>query len=423
MQLPHDILESIISLIDTRLRASDLCNCALASRELVAIAQKKLLASVRLIQRVNGVHGEDFVVATHPIDRFHSSLLRNPSLGAYVRALEIHCTPKENHPSPEGFDVLQLLGNVQTLQFGFTHGATDLGWTRSWSEPNLDRIKSTLASLVTRNPIVSMHLFGIQDLAPSFITLASSLKQLIIQHVDLDTSASAQSSNPITIQLDAVELLENVVGFVKAAILTSFPILDISQVTQLYVYYGLNDGGDPFCRVLPLLTCIEVLDIRMESHYPDGEASESWAKGKTLSRLSPSALQTLHTIKLTTDVWLETDDFPVFGGLAAELAQVAGHNSLQEIAIEMEFGSETTFYGDLSQWAELDEILSNGFPYLRKLHVKVTRAFDENVVGYLEAEEGARGTEEEWEDLFREKFPWCRDNLHFVTEVEGLVVS
>ncbi|KAH6905831.1 hypothetical protein BKA70DRAFT_1564603 [Coprinopsis sp. MPI-PUGE-AT-0042] len=422
MQLPLDILEVIVGLLDTQSSSTDICNCALAGRVLVPICQKRLLASVKLVQRVRRDGGGEFVVSTHPIDRFHNSLLQNPSMGAFVRELEIRCISRYNHPSDAGFAGLRLLGNVRSLKFGFTHGPTGSGWTRSWPESCLHGIKSALDLLIAHNPITSLYLFGIRDLAPSFISQALSLKHLTIQHLSLNASAVTPDTLMRPIQLDTLELLENTGDFVKQSISTPLPIIDASQVTRLTMD-STNSDKDIFLPVLSSLQAVEVLDLRMDNMMASD--AYSWAEGKTLSKLRPSALRTLHMVKFQMYVLYTASDCPIFGGFAAELATVASRNNLREVSIKIEFGFGATLgFGQPGQWADLDQILSRGFPHLRKLYIKVQYTLwnMSDSLGAADAADAAQRAEAEWEMLFEEGFPWCRSNLHFITEVKSSAV-
>jgi hypothetical protein len=265
MKLPLEILECIIQQLDTPSRSPDICSCALAGRVLVRLSQKRLLRSVKLIQTAEQGQGEGpaVTIRAHPIDRFYNSLRQNPSLGAYVRELEIRCTPRSNHPSDHGFAVLGLLGYVHSLKFGFAHGHTSMGWTRSWSEDNLCGITKEMTSLIVRNPITSLYLFGIRDLDPSFVSQASTLKHLTVQHVSLDESSLGQKIPLVSIRLATLALLEKTGEFAKQCA-TGSGFLNISRVICLTMD-SADEENISFLPIFLSLEAIEVLDLRMDS--------------------------------------------------------------------------------------------------------------------------------------------------------------
>jgi hypothetical protein len=71
---------------------------------------------------------------------------------------------------------------------------------------------------------------------------------------------------------------------------------------------------------------------------------------------------------------LESADEDPYLDLTRELEAISGRNVLEEIIIDIDIETDDTCTTDPTKWAQLDDILSmaNGFPFLRRVDVKVT---------------------------------------------------
>jgi hypothetical protein len=160
------------------------------------------------------------------------------------------------------------------------------------------------------------------------------------------------------------------------------------------------------------------MDLFLDLTIPNGG---DWVQRRSLSKLGPSALQTLHTVKMKMYVILGASEFPVFAFFATEFAAIAGNNNLREVSIRVELGYGTTSDREPAWWAELDNIFSHGFPQLRNLHLQVYSHFWNASSGpFGDAGEPQRA-EAKWKELFEKGLPWCRKNLRFKAEVGGRV--
>ncbi|KAH6905844.1 hypothetical protein BKA70DRAFT_1152429 [Coprinopsis sp. MPI-PUGE-AT-0042] len=420
-RLPIEILDIIADSLSTQGCVPALRLCALASKELAVICQKRLFASIQLIHTPQhqvpiGIFG---YVYTQPTLRFQRCLSRNPILGAYVRELEISCTFTPIPGDDEGFDVLQILGNVQTFTFGFSDGNRSSGSQMPWSSDNriLTHVKDAVLSFVNRNPITSLSLFGIRDFPSTIFQRVRTLQSLRVQHVSLDQGPHTYDQSLSRIKLNKVELLQGTVGLAQALILDPAPLFDITQATRLHTSFGMRDPNHLFAHLIPLLDNAHFLEVDIEVLALAGPL-EMWTEGRMLSMLKPSSLRVLHTVKVRVIALPGFDNFPIFGRFVAELAHVAGRNILRAITIETQINCDCTIAEEPSEWAsQLDNVLSSGFPHLRKLHLKMEHCFFSEPNPW----EAAENAQKEWEDVFSKRLVWCAEHLDLTYEAEGIV--
>ncbi|EAU90665.1 hypothetical protein CC1G_03934 [Coprinopsis cinerea okayama7 len=100
--------------------------------------------------------------------------------------------------------------------------------------------------------------------------------------------------------------------------------------------------------------------------------SEWTCRGNVLSRLPPPSLNTLRRIALFIDT-IDTPELPPYAEFVHELTRLQGENVLEELSISLMCHFDSDLNLDPIRWKELGDLLSLGFPSLRKLtlHVKV----------------------------------------------------
>ncbi|EAU90660.2 hypothetical protein CC1G_03929 [Coprinopsis cinerea okayama7 len=145
--------------------------------------------------------------------------------------------------------------------------------------------------------------------------------------------------------------------------------------------------------------------------------SEWTCRNNILSRLPSSSLKTLRSITLMLDTW-ETPEFPVYGKFAHELALIQGENVLEELDLFLVVQIDCDLNLDPVQWQELDHLLSMGFPYLRKLAIRVEMTIF-NIPSPLEY---AADRQMQLEKILTECFDWSKEHLEFTKSANCWVI-
>ncbi|KAF9524151.1 hypothetical protein CPB83DRAFT_774264, partial [Crepidotus variabilis] len=336
-------------------------------------------------------------------------LLEAPYLASHVRDLEISC--RMNSEIFGEFMLLRHLNSVQTFTFGFSNGNRNASSPRSWSTVP-DEAKDLVISFIQQNHLSSLSLFCIKRLPVNFLLEMHQLKNLTVFSVNSLSSTLSAIKRPI--RLERLKLLRHSIGFTNNLILGPFAIFDISTVTELRIDSGWSDDTPIFTQVLRLPTHLEFLDLSLADSMYFG----AWnGNGNILSVLQPSALATLKSIKLKLSVQAAIS-FQPFGGFIDELERISKMNNLEEIAIDIQVEFDSSLDMDPTKWNRLDEVLSTGFPRLRKLSISTCVAIYFSVSPW----EDAARIQGELEELFAENFHWARANLTFTASAEGVVI-
>ncbi|KAG2012206.1 hypothetical protein CC2G_012240 [Coprinopsis cinerea AmutBmut pab1-1] len=178
---------------------------------------------------------------------------------------------------------------------------------------------------------------------------------------------------------------------------------------RLKVDFGIQDDDHVVSHILQLPVQLEILDLHLAKNF-----SEWTCRGNVLSRLPPPSLNPLRRIALVIDT-IDTPELPPYAEFVHELTRLQGENVLEELSISLmcHFDSDLNLYP--IRWKELGDLLSLGFPSLRKLtlHVKVG-IFD----GPLPFEEAARKHWAILERILDEGFALIDPNVESTTSAQ-----
>ncbi|KAH6905845.1 hypothetical protein BKA70DRAFT_1499982 [Coprinopsis sp. MPI-PUGE-AT-0042] len=442
MRLPPEIFEIIVGILHIQGCLSDIRHCALAGRDLLAVSQRRLFASVKLVQSVERsahIRGLGLRATPHPMRQIRRPLSQNPVLRTYIRELVVrYMVTFDNVGSDiesEDYDTLNLLSNVQTLTIAFAYfGQRVPDEMRLWSESGLGGLRRTLGSFAQRNPVTFLLIFGIREIPSTFLQRFCQLRSLTMARATaapllsqdkflLTEAPDFPSPSPAIIKLKELELREEASSCAERFILSPKPVLNVSQVTQAVLGIGSQDWGHMFARIIPLLSQVEGLNVTVE--VPDDHSR--WLEGQLLSILQPSARSTWRWLKVSLKVGSNAFPFPPFGGFASELASVRGCNVLEGIIIDTSLSPGCLLTVPPSQWTDLEEIIRSPpdydsretaapYPHLRALQLKVKHQFHYDNNGE-DPHQAAVDAKEEWETLFKEKYGWCKANMDFCFDV------
>ncbi|KAF9524150.1 hypothetical protein CPB83DRAFT_898109 [Crepidotus variabilis] len=377
----------------------------LTNKQAVDTCRRHLFSTIKLL-------GDQPNVDHRLLERFLSLLNRNPSLGSYVQDLGI--SYMLNASLLEDLKALRYLNTVQTFTFGFSGGNRYAGSRRQWSTVPAE-MRNHITSFVHQNPISSLVLFGIGQLTIPFLIDMHHLKNLTAHHVTPGAS-SVPSYVKVPSMLKSLKLGEFMAHFTKPFISSpsQSSIFDISNLTKLSMRFHFNESTDVLNWILPLPTNLKSLKLSLDKDFGVWSCS-----GNILSILQSSSMASLKSIKLRLSV-SNTPTFSPFGGFIQELERVSGINSLEDIDIDIVIQLESYPDMDPAKWNRLDEVLSSGFPHLRKLNISTLVAifFPRGADIWEEAAQIQR----DLEILFAENFHWSRKNLVFTTLATGQVI-
>ncbi|EAU90666.1 hypothetical protein CC1G_03935 [Coprinopsis cinerea okayama7 len=409
--VPLELIELIVAYLACQGTLGDLSQCALVNKEFASLCQKRIFHTVMLVQKEEGwVPPEERVeLPLHPIERFAEVVKQNPAIGTYVRELELESMYDYN--IDDGFVVLENLHQVHTFTLAFADGPRHAERARPWGtiSPGL---RSSLLSFVRRNPVTSLSLFNIGEFPHTFLRECRHLETLSVLNIEPDESIFPSSSDtPVKIQ--GLTLLDGSIRFAEHFILhPTSPAMDISEASTLKVHFGKNDDNHVVVRVLTLPSKLESLDLELEKNY-----SEWTCRNNILSKLPPSSLKTLRSITLILRTW-DTPEFPAYGDFVHELALMQGQNVLEDLNIIpiVQIGCDLNV--DLGQWKTLDDLLSMGFPRLRKLTIRAYVTFFDSPSPF----EDAADRQAQLDRIFAECFDWSKRHLHLTTSTECWVI-
>ncbi|KAG2012212.1 hypothetical protein CC2G_012246 [Coprinopsis cinerea AmutBmut pab1-1] len=405
---PLELFEATVERLAAEGTLDDLRQCALANKQLARLCQKQIFHTVALVQKpvprlVWPSDSEERVsLPPHPIERFANVVKQNPAIGTYVRELEIESMRDYN--VDDGFTVLGHLHQVHTFTLVFADGPRHVGIPKPWHTVSLG-LQNSLFSFAHRNTITSLSLYHLSDLPPTFLQRFSHLQRLTVLGVHPDSSICPATGESY-IKLKELELLDETVGFAEHFILhPTAHTFDISEISSLKVDFGINDDDHVVGRILHLPVQLEELDLHLSKNF-----SEWTCRGNVLSRLPPPSLNTLRRIALFIDT-IDTPELPPYAEFVHELTRLQGQNVLEELRITVMCQFDSDLNLDPIRWKELGDLLSSGFPCLRKLtlHVKVS-IFD----GPSPFEEAAR-KQVILEKILDESFALIDPNVELIT--------
>ncbi|KAH6905867.1 hypothetical protein BKA70DRAFT_1500018 [Coprinopsis sp. MPI-PUGE-AT-0042] len=394
--LPLDAIEEIIKTLAMGGYLGELQQCALVNKSLAPLCQKQLYRKVHLTQPRDWSLPCNNTNLVDPIDQFREHLHNYPHLAAYVRELEMMCA--DDKDKKIDFMLLNQLNQVRKFTLGFPgfnrQAASSKG--RSWVEfSNETRLQ--ILSFLQQNPISSLSLVCISDIP---LSLFNSCSQAL--------------------KLEDLEIDQCLPAFGERFILSSPPAIDISRAFRLRVVSNKNEEDAALRKILACSNNLKVLDLSLERMFDDWTCA-----GDILSRLPPSSAATLKRFELVIGTYAQAYggppqfQLPPMGGIIEELARISGSNVVEEIVLTMDVSHETALPLDPEKYQELDKVLSTGFPKLRILRVSIIKVFCDHPE---DPWQGAADFEEECGAFFKEHFGWCRNNLDFLVEIEGVVI-
>lgn len=374
--IPLDVVELIMKELAKDDDMETLQSCSLACRHFRSICQQHIFAAIKL----------DFSKRPfkNPLaSRFRRLVDRNPSIARYVRSLDY----VELFDSKRGAPVLRRFNHVNSFTFGFNNFDPLFPPRQDWDRMSMS-LKTSLCCFIHANNIVELHLFNIENLPMSLLLHFPALSLLDIYQVNV-----VDSSLPVTFPGKEVTPRLSSLTVRAGTLLTvwdllgseSGSIIDLRQLKELSVCTQEELGAMEIIHYI-LRTTENIETVRLAgtlvsfalpmsslSSLPFlGHSPALTCLGNIASALSPGSLKTLKLIQFSP--MLDSADEDPYLDLTRELEAISGRNVLEEIIIDIDIETDDTCTTDPTKWAQLDDILSmaNGFPFLRRVDVKVT---------------------------------------------------
>jgi hypothetical protein len=275
-RLPHELLEDIIDILqaDSYTREFRVHPYALVSRQFRTLCQKRIFASIDLRPGPE-TPGSSSYTGLQQFRRFTSVVSQNPTLGSYVRELQLVYPPSLDNNEPNGeelYGMLRFLDNVLELTLGFVEPAR--GNISSWKEHASLGLRKELALFAQRNPIAMLVIFGIYNVSPGFLRQFGQLRSFTGFFMKDTTLSSAaqdeddeEESAPWAVAshsrvcLDKLALGQcDTATFEEGFFLHPSSVFDISQITELML-----DDQRTLCSLLPFVKRLEVLNMELAS--------------------------------------------------------------------------------------------------------------------------------------------------------------
>ncbi|KAH6893781.1 hypothetical protein BKA70DRAFT_1571399 [Coprinopsis sp. MPI-PUGE-AT-0042] len=413
--LPLDVVEAIVVTLAVGGHLEDVRQCALANKSLSPICQKQLYREVRLCEPRDWSLPGNTTHLVDPVNRFCVHLSNYPHLAAYVHELEIVCMAEKD--GKIDFTLFDQLSRVTKFALGFPGSNRQATRGRSWLEFPTET-EAQILSFLQRNPISSLSLVCMFDIPLSLFNFCSQVRHLSVYKVT--PGCDVAGDVPEAMMLEDLEIDHCLPEFGERFILSSSPAIDISGALRLRVASKKNEEDSTLHKILECSDHLKVLDLSLERMFDDWTCA-----GNVLTRLSPFSVARLKKITLLISTYAHVYggppqfELPPMGGIIEELACISGRNTVEEISLTLEVSHETALPLDVAKYQELDNVLSTGYPKLHTFRVSMIKFFCDHPE---DPWQGAADFEQECGALFKEYFGWCRRNLDFSVEVEGIVI-
>ncbi|KIM42781.1 hypothetical protein M413DRAFT_10245 [Hebeloma cylindrosporum] len=269
--------------------------------------------------------------------RFRQLVDRNPSLADHVRTLE-YIDFKHTRRGAPG---LRRFRRVHSFTLGFKDIDIQRPGRQNWEKLS-PSLRQTICSFIQANNIVNLCLRNIKNWPMSLFLHFPALSSLDIYRVGV-----ANSPLPIPRPRAEVSPKLSSLSVGKGSIHTVWDLLGS----------GRAESG-------------AIIDFTKLRQYP-----ELSCFGNIASALTSGSLQTLKMIRLNP--MLQTVEDDPYLHLTKELEAIACKNVLTELFITIEMVTDRACTTDRTKWAQLNRVLSidNGFPFLRRVEVKIILGF------------------------------------------------
>ncbi|KAF8156835.1 hypothetical protein B0H34DRAFT_474909 [Crassisporium funariophilum] len=356
--LPYDILETIIQKLaedseDKRINNAALSVASLTCQAFLHHCRTHLFSSI-----------DTYRYLGKPQGNVPHALVQNPSLAAHCQTLVLHLDPHH-----ETGDMAEALLQLKKIRSFTLCGHPSRGWN----------------TFSPRMQQAFIHLFGLPSLTevrivcegmpglPAF--LLSSCRNLVdlslINPYTALTSASCPADlgpPPRLLSLHLQGLYPAMTSLLDIRRSETVPIIDISHIRSLSVYFEAEDGHKALERILLLARKLESFHCYV---FPP-------ATFRNLARmLDLRSLTTLRSMHLRFLIVDEMQD--LFAGLIEELEEMRHHKNtgLQELLLDLTIERDTGCRFIDREWKKLDDIIGNpsAFPSLYSFTFNITVLF------------------------------------------------
>jgi len=350
--LPLDIIEIIADDIAEDDDTDSLKSCSLVSSAFRDIFRKHLLSTIHLD-----------LSRGRPKEPPQCRSKEYPCVADYVRTLTF--TTHERHTSRKrgGGSILRHFHRVQSFIFVYKLSSGNQTW-----ETMPVYLKSSLTSFIRGNAIMELHLYGIRDIPAVFFLQLPHLKYLELYDITVsDFVPSEQHSLFHPLRLKSFRS-----HFSRTSPLLDSQIFDLEGLEEITMAFDdmSNDTFDDMSVGKRFMQASDMLKtITFQGLHPKLDS-----RGNIADALTSDSLRTLKNLNYYPMLSGVSND--PYHNLTHELERMSGQNVLETILLEIDVETDCRCTIDHVRWSQLDRVLAqqNGFPFLRRVPIKITLA-------------------------------------------------